>query len=167
MILDSGDTTPPLRTRYFQKSTIQALVATWGAPFITSIYSSDKKKNPLSAAGYQNRKLVNMILSPAPSKELPVTGSRILIGKFCNEVCREGSRDMAIVSVIHPCPGGLAGPCHSVTVRSRGVPSLAASASGGQRLFGSTAGPRGTGHSGSRHRQAGKEAVSLWGARYC
>lgn len=38
-------------------------------------------------------------------------GNKILIGKFCDEVCRKGSRDVAIVSLVHPCPVGLAVPC--------------------------------------------------------
>lgn len=52
-----------------------------------------------------------------------MTGNRILVGKFGDEVCKKGSLDVAIVSSPHP--RGLAGPCHLATVRSSSVPLAA------------------------------------------
>lgn len=92
-----------------------------------------------------------------------MTGNRILVGKFGDEVCKKGSLDVAIVSSPHPTGAGWTLPLgHSSVIMSS---TGSAPAPGGWRLFGSSgAGPWGTGLVSGRHRQAGKEAASLQGA---
>lgn len=92
-----------------------------------------------------------------------MTGNTIPVGKFSGEVCKKGSRDVAVVSSIHPSSegNGWTLPLGCSMVIASSVHS--SSGPGGRRLFGSSgqALGRGTGPVSSKHRQAGTEAGPL------